>query len=238
MPLRVSIACVIRLQHAYQMVHKLTYKIVWLVIGYSCELLGKDATNDTIRELIVDLGSSVMKSTVDAKHGVACIIRRVFSSAVGKEVDRSIYKSVLSTTQELMKDDSTLVRSAACAAVGAVLGSSTEIKTTMSLVEKSILNKMDTKEALEVQQSVANGLCITARLQHGLFRTKEALSLTNAALKLAMSGAQRVQFAYNDFLWIALDVQSGNEGLEVSICLKHHYKFHLMLSYSFLTCQF
>ena len=185
------------------------------VIGQACQLLGKDTASETIQEMITDKESVLLKASADVKHGIACIIRRLFAEHVGSEVDRSMYKQILGITQNLMRDDSILVRSGACSAIGAVLGSSTEIKSTVALVEKSILSKMDSKEALEVQQSVATGLCITARLQPGFFRTDNALSLTNAALKLAMSGAQRVQFSYNDFLWIALDVENGDAGLEV-----------------------
>ena len=187
------------------------------VIGQACQLLGKDTASETIQEMIIDKESGMLKASADVKHGIACIIRRLFSEHVGSEVDRSMYKRVLGITQNLMRDDSVLVRSGACSAIGAVLGSSTEIKSTVSLVEKSILSKMDSKEALEVQQSIATGLCIAARLQPGCFRTDHALSLTNGALKLAMSGAQRVQFSYNDFLWIALDVENGDAGLEVSL---------------------
>lgn len=191
------------------------------VLGQACQLLGKDTANETIQELVLDKGATLSKSSVDVKHGIACIIRRLFSASVGGEVDRSMYKSILVATQELMKDDSTLVRSAACAAIGAVLGSSTEINSTLASVERSISSKMDSKEPLEVQQSIATGLCITARLQPGLFRTKEALPLTNAALKLAMSGAQRVQFSYNDFLWVALDVENGESGLNEYLDIAH-----------------
>jgi len=80
---------------------------------------------------------------------------------------------------------------------------------------------MDTKEELVVQQALANGLCITARLQPGVFRTQQGLNLINSALKLAMSGAQRVQFSYNDFLWIALDAKNGERGLEEYLNLAH-----------------
>lgn len=198
------------------------------VIGYASELLGRDAANTTAKEMILDKVSVLGKASIDVKHGTACIIRRLFSTSVGKEVDRSLYQSILVMTQELMRDDSAVVRSAACAAIGALLGSSTDIKSTLVLVEKSISNKMDTKEALEVQQAVATGLCITARLQPGLFRTKEALPLTNGALKLAMSGAQRVQFSYNDFLWIALDVRDGDGGLEEYLALAHFDQVKIM----------
>ena len=33
-------------------------------------------------------------------------------------------------------------------------------------------------------------------------------------LKMAMSGTQKVQFAYNNVLWLALDVEHGDAGLE------------------------
>jgi hypothetical protein len=43
----------------------------------------------------------------------------------------------------------------------------------------------------------------------------------NNALKMAMSGSQRVQFSYNDFLWIALDVKAGGNGLEEYLSIAH-----------------
>jgi len=152
---------------------------------------------------------------------MACICRRVFSRSIGQEIDRTIYSSVSSTILTLMKDDKTMVKEAACVAIGAVLGSSTEVESTLSLVEKNMVACMDTKEELAVQQAIANGLCITARLQPGLFRTQEGLVLINSALKMAMSGAQRVQFSYNDFLWIALEVQNSESGLEEYLGLAH-----------------
>ena len=37
-----------------------------------------------------------------------------------------------------------------------------------------------------------------------------------------MSGAQRVQYTYNDFLWLALDVKSGDDsGLEEYLAIAH-----------------
>jgi len=36
-----------------------------------------------------------------------------------------------------------------------------------------------------------------------------------------MSGAQRVQFSYNDLLWMALDVRNGENGLEEYLNLAH-----------------
>jgi len=191
------------------------------VIGYACELLGTDEANAVLQEYVLDKASKLSSCSVETKHGIACICRRVFSRSVGQEIDRNIYKSVSSTIQTLMKDDKTMVKEAACVAIGAVLGSSTEFKSTLSLVEKNIVKCMDTNEELPVQQAVANGLCVTARLQSGVFRTQEGLVLINNALKMAMSGAQRVQFSYNDFLWIALDAQNGETGLEEYLSLAH-----------------
>jgi hypothetical protein len=191
------------------------------VISFACELLGSDEANDVLQELVIDKASNLTSCSLETKHGIGCICRRVFSRSIGKEIDRGIYKGATSIIQTLMKDDNTMVKESACVAIGALLGSSTEVEATLALVEKSISKCMDTKEELPVQQAVANGLCITARLQPGIFRTQEGLSLINGALKLAMSGAQRVQFSYNDFLWIALDVKNGESGLEEYLSLAH-----------------
>ena len=42
-------------------------------------------------------------------------------------------------------------------------------------------------------------------------------------MKLALSGTQRVQFAYNYVLWLALDVQHGDAGLE-EFSAKAHFE--------------
>jgi len=189
------------------------------VIGYACDLLGADEANAVIRELVLDASDS--SKSLEAKHGIACICRRIFSRSIGKETDRKQYKRVISILETLMKDEKTMVKEAACTAFGALFGSSTEVMTTLPLVEKTIVNYMDTKEELSVQQAVAYGMCITARLQPGLLRKPEGLVLINCALKMAMSGAQRVQFTYNDLLWIALDVQEGESGLEEYLSIAH-----------------
>lgn len=190
------------------------------VMGYACELLGTEEANAVLQEFVLDKTSS--SASLETKHGIACICRRIFSRTIGKEIDRSIYKGSSDLIENLMKDDKVMVKEAACVAIGAILGSSTDIKSTISLLEKSIMKCMDTKEELNVQQAVANGLSITARLQPGIFRTQDGLTLINGALKLSMSGAQRVQYTYNDFLWLALDVKSGDDsGLEEYLAIVH-----------------
>jgi len=191
------------------------------VIGHACELLGVEQTNIILEEYVTDNASSLSNCSSEVKHGMACMSRRILSRSVGQEVDRDIYNNVSELMQILMKDDKIIVKEAACVAIGSVLGSSTDVNGTLANVEKNILKCMDTKEELVVQQSVANALSIAARLQPGVFRTEEGLALTNAGLRLALSGAQRVQFAYNEFLYIALDVQNGEVGLQEYLGLAH-----------------
>jgi len=191
------------------------------VIGYACDLLGVVETNTVLEDLVIGKASNLSSLSSDAKHGIACTCRRIFSRPIGRKTDRSQYTRVASIVQNLMKDKTTMVKEAACTAIGAVLGSSTEVKSTLALLEKTIIKYMDTKEELSVQQALGDGLCITGRLQQGLFRRQEGLVMINCALKMAMSGAQRVQFTFNDLLWIALDVKNGKHGLEEYLSLAH-----------------
>ena len=191
------------------------------VIGYACDRLGTEHAEAVLKELIIDKAMDISNSSYATKHGIACICRRIFSRSVGQTINRGIYKSVIDIILILMKDEKTIVKESSCVAIGAILGSSTDIKSTIAMLESSIIKVMDTKEELSVQQGVADGLCITARLQPGIFRTTEGLPLMNNALKMAMSGSQRVQFSYNDFLWIALDVKAGGSGLEEYLSIAH-----------------
>jgi hypothetical protein len=72
----------------------------------------------------------------------------------------------------------------------------------------------DLRQRLETHQAVAKGLCLP--LQLGDVPSRVAYfgtTLLNACLKLAMSGSQRVQFASNNLLWLALDGANGQGGL-------------------------
>jgi hypothetical protein len=42
----------------------------------------------------------------------------------------------------------------------------------------------------------------------------DGLVLLDTSLQATLSGSQRVQFAFNDVLWLALDVEAGQEGLD------------------------
>ena len=191
------------------------------VIGEACNLLGPDTADSILEQCVVDYASTLSSCSPETKHGMACTTRRIFSRPVGTEVDRETYETVSSVMQTLMADDKVMCKESACVALGAVLGSSTDVTSSIAAVEKSMLKCMDTKEELVVQQSAAKGLCIAAKLQPGVFVTQDGLALTNGALKLALSGAQRVQFSYNDFLWLALDVEKGEEGLQEYLSIAH-----------------
>ena len=72
----------------------------------------------------------------------------------------------------------------------------------------------NSRERMEAHQAIARGLCLALQLAEvgsrvGFF----GLEMLNGCLGLAMSGAQRVQFAFNDVLYLALDVASGQDGL-------------------------
>ena len=191
------------------------------VVGHACELLGVDEAKSTMKELVIDEASDLSSCSPEIKHGIACVCRRILSRSVGASIDRDIHEATTSIVLTLMKDEKTMVKEAASIAIGAVLGSSDDIFSTISSLEKSIAKNMDTKEELSVQQGAADGLRIAAGLKPGVFRTHDGLFLINCALKMAMSGSQRVQFSYNDFLWVALDVQNGEVGLNEY--LEHAY---------------
>merc|ERR1712194_210903 len=112
-----------------------------------------------------------------------------------------------------MIDENSEVRQAACVAAGAVLGSGHNEKH-LKLLQQNILKCLDPKESLELLKSMAKGLSIAAEMNSSFFRSKGTQPLLDAALKNSMTGQQRVQLAFNNFLWLALDVKSGEDGLK------------------------
>ena len=77
----------------------------------------------------------------------------------------------------------------------------------------SIIKCMDLKDTMEVLKSMAQGLSVGVQLKPDLFARKSTLTIIDAALKCSMTGQQRVQLAFNDFLWLALNVKDGEDGL-------------------------
>ena len=182
------------------------------VVGVSCGLLGVDVASEIVNDVV--LGGFFAKDRSEMRHGRSCCVQRILSSPVGRELEEPLHSKLTAMTKKSMFDDSNSVREAACVAIGAVLGSALDTNACLSDVASSIIKSMDLKERIEVHQSVAKGLCVATTMKPDVFAGKKGLSILDAALKLAMSGVQRVQLAFNDFLWLALDVKGGEDGLE------------------------
>lgn len=196
------------LEHADESVREAAAK----VIAAACDILGLDSTLDVIEETIAGDASD----SGDIRHGKACAIRRILSVDVAAELDENILSNLLKQSLKYMKDDKATVKDAGCVAIGAVIGRSKNPTVTLRGVEAELLAVMgNTKETLETHQALAKGLCLALTLA----KSKDnvdffGVTLLNACLKLAMSGVQRVQFAYNDVLYLALHVAEGQGGLD------------------------
>ena len=183
------------------------------VTGAACNILGTDKTEETIRNDILQCEDD----TGDIRQGKACAIRRVFSADVAKNLDASTTSEVFKVAVEYMKDEKLSVKESGIVAVGAIVGRSEDPEGNLRSVEKYILSLMigDLKQRLETHQSIARCLCLCLELSQVESRIAFfGLTLLKACAKLAMSGNQRVQFAYNDVLWLALSVSEGQAGLD------------------------
>jgi hypothetical protein len=184
------------------------------VMGAACDLLGSDATEDVIRKEI--LPGNDESGTL--RHGKACAIRHIFSASTARELNESLSSDLLGLAIVYMKDDKGAVKEAGCAAVGAAVGRSKDPKASLRKVRPELLAIMgNTKEAAEVLQAVAKGLFLSLQLSEGVVIDRVSffgIPLLNACLQLALSASQRVQFAYNDVLYMALDVANGQKGLD------------------------
>eukprot|EP00535_Pseudo-nitzschia_heimii_P006924 CAMPEP_0197189268 /NCGR_PEP_ID=MMETSP1423-20130617/19466_1 /TAXON_ID=476441 /ORGANISM="Pseudo-nitzschia heimii, Strain UNC1101" /LENGTH=2796 /DNA_ID=CAMNT_0042641327 /DNA_START=47 /DNA_END=8437 /DNA_ORIENTATION=- len=183
------------------------------VVGASCNILGVEKTVETIREEIIEYDDD----SSEIRQGKACAIRRIFSTDVAKDLDESTTSEMLEVATGFMNDEKLSVKESGIEAVGAVVGRSENPEAGLRCVEKYILSLMvgDLKQRLETHQSIARCLCLCLELSQvdsriALF----GMTLLKACIKLAMSGNQRVQFAYNDVLWLVLDVSEGQAGLD------------------------
>jgi len=175
-------------------------------IGAACNVMGKDVATEVIEEVILNNAASDMN---DIKHAKACTGRYVFSSSCGKEIDPDISNQVVKLIVGLMDDQSNRVKEAACVAVGAVLGSSQDPSSDIKTIQPAILKNMKTSEDIEVHKSIAKGLSICVSLNKDIFDGDQGSAIIGASLKLAMSGTQKVQFAFNEFLWLAMNIEAG-----------------------------
>jgi hypothetical protein len=181
-------------------------------IAAACEL--SDET--TVKDLVIDLAATKCKS-FEEKHGFANYCRYIICSRARSVLSISDLDKMSGVIENLMIDTDVSVREAACKAVGALLGGVTASHTDayMKNLSKTILKCMDVKESMDVLKSMAKGLCVGVTLNADLFTNKLSLPILDAALKNSMLGQQRVQLAFNDFLWLALDVKNGENGLDM-----------------------
>ncbi len=188
------------------------------VTGAACNILGVEKTEETIEvNILGDDGDDDDDESGDIRQGKACAIRRIFSADVAKKLDDSTTAQMLKVAISYMKDEKLSVKEAGIGAVGAVVGRSEDPEASLRSVEKYLLSLMvgDLKQRLETHQAIARCLCLCLTLSDVESRVALfGVTLLKACIKLAMSGNQRVQFAYNDVLWHALTVSEGQDGLD------------------------
>lgn len=180
-------------------------------IAAACEL--SDET--IVKDLVFDL-ANVQCESFEEKHGFANYCRYIICSQARSALSISDMDKMRAVIEKMMVDRDVSVREAACIAAGALLGGveATHTDTYLKNLSKTVLLCMDVKESMDILKSIAKGLCVGATLNADLFTNKLSLPILDAALKNSMMGQQRVQLAFNDFLWLALDVKNGEEGLD------------------------
>jgi len=182
------------------------------VMGMACSLLGEDVANEILAGIVIDPGDDA-----ETRHGNACAIRRILASPVGDKVKPEIVADLLKRASTgYLKDDKSAVREAGFAALGAAIGRSEHPKKSLRSCEPDLLKIIrDRQESMEIHRALACGLCTALLLVEPAERVDfMGLTLMDACLDLAMKSSQRVQFAFNDVLWLALDVAGGEDGLD------------------------
>jgi HEAT repeat protein len=182
------------------------------VMGAACDILGVDAMAEVVQNAIL----KDKNDSGEVRHGKACAIRGIFSASVSKDLDEALSSGLRKLALQYMKDDKGAVKDAGCVAVGASVSRAKDPASSLRKVESELLTLMrDNKERMETHQAIARGLCLALQLSDVDNRVEFfGVTLISACLKLAMSGVQRVQFAFNDVLWLALDVADGQGGLD------------------------
>lgn len=183
------------------------------VLGAACTLSGSDVTQQLLREVVLD------DETEDEtrRHGQACAIRRIMTAPIGESVAHIVPELQDVVEKRLLSDGNQAVREAALVAWGALMGRANDAAARMKASESTILPILkDTQQPLEVHRAAAVGLATALSLWHPSSRVENmGVRFLDASLTLALQGVQRVQFAFNDVLWLALDVGSGStEGLD------------------------
>ena len=181
------------------------------VIGAACGILGAEKTVDFVSSEII----GVSDRSWEQRHGTACAIRRICSASVSTELDASLISSMMELAREYMSDDKAAVKEAAYIAIGGAVARMEDPPSSLKAVEPELLKVMDnTKESVEAHQAVANGLSLLLQLVDVENRVELlGLDLLLACLDLATSRDKRVQLSYNDTLYLALEVDQGEDGI-------------------------
>jgi HEAT repeat protein len=183
------------------------------VMGVACGLSGPEIVEETVRAVILDPPDN---DSSNARHGKACAIRRILCSKAGDDLRPALLGELRKLCVDHLSDDKGLVREAMCIALGAAIGRSPDPRAGFALHQPDLLKILtNPRESMDVHRSVAKGLCLALSMVDRPKRLDAmGVVLVDACLNLTLTGTQRVQFAVNDVLWMALDVESGNDGLE------------------------
>lgn len=196
-------------------------------------LLSRDSGgNDSVRSISVrekerheqkinsDNQKLVQVESSHIRHGRALACFRILTSGNGEfvTVNDGVFKEVTSLMQALMMDEESMVREAACLAMGAVLGQCCDTPVILKSVRQTILKCMRTSEDICVQIALARGLMVATRMKPHAFICKQGTPILEGALMLAVSSVSptNVQKMYHGFLWLALgigDKESAHYGL-------------------------
>lgn len=181
------------------------------VLGRSCALM--DVTTNELQRLMDD-DDDATEATV--RHGRACAIRRLLEHVpAGGQLDPALMEPLKRICTSLIKDEKSLVREAGFAALGATLGRSAT-KSSWKACEGDWLSVLrDSKESLEIHRAVARGLGVALTLMDPTRRIGIlGINILDACLTMALKSSQRVQLAFYDVLYLALNVaeEGGDSG--------------------------
>jgi HEAT repeat protein len=182
------------------------------VMGMACSLSGAAVTEQVLRDEIL---KTTDQDSSTVRHGKACAIRRILASDIGSEIP-SILPDLKKLVLTYLKDDKSTVREAAFVAFGAVIGRSPDPKDAFKANESVLMSTLrDSKDSIDMERAVARGFCVALVMLDGAKRVDTmGLVLIDACLQATLKGSQRVQFAFNDVLWLVLDVEAGQDGLD------------------------
>jgi len=181
-------------------------------MGAACGLLGKERAEALMNDTVLPEADSDASSD---RHGAACAIHYIMASSVGPELQH-IAPTLQTVASKFLDDDKGIVREAGCCAILASIGQSENPRDSFNNY-RDLLGKLlaNSRETLEFHKALAKGFCVALLMLDPSERLQTlGVSLLDGCLGLAMSGTQRVQYAFNDVLWLALNVEAGSEGIE------------------------